>query len=662
MILRPRALAAMLVVSCAVIATGATHGLPAASAFPNEEVSSLAGQAREIPWPQLGLPDQVELIGADQAGEVDIPMPSGVTPTVLTGLIGSVVNTTDARLDVLDSRGVTLGVVPIGAEATTIPLSVDISGAQIADGQAALKFVLRDRNSSADSCSRPPSLVLSGLASGYSGPAPDPATVAGFLPGYLGGIRIHVGPDPTPAQTQAALDLVARLTHLYNPVPVPIDVDVTAEVPPPGPDVRVITVRDGGEPGVALENPGTPQALLAITGTGDELVRQVALFSDERFTLAQTDYARAVSVTDEGAKTTTLQTFRQLGMGGDILVQGAATLYAGFDAGAFGVGSISNARVHLKAHYTPVISGTASVTVRSGSTIVATRALDGSGVLDVIGDIRAEAVTSNTGMAMEIRYLPEQECAPRNDRLRFTIDPDSTVVVTPGLENRGGFQVLPMAFSPEFDVTLETPQQLGWAAQALNLMSQNSRVLLRPRLNALADAVASKVGLLAVGSGESLTSAGLAGPLAMRRDTTVDVNGTGVIDVNGALGAVQAFTQNDRTVLAITGSGDWQGVAASLSYIRGLPNRWHSLSGDVVAAGPGNEVVNLTLREGTALVNEYPGDGWKWWALGSAALVVVVMIGAATYLLGRRQRLAGAGPPVRHRSHRSSGRRTPPPA
>ncbi|PWQ89151.1 hypothetical protein DKX15_15540, partial [Enterococcus faecium] len=110
------------------------------------------------------------------------------------------------------------------------------------------------------------------------------------------------------------------------------------------------------------------------------------------------------------------------------------------DAGAFGVGSITNAKVHLKADYTPVVGGTASVVIRSGSTVLATRVLDESGVLDVTGDVPAESITSKVGMALEIQYVPDQDCAPLDNTLRCVIDPSSTVEVTPGSKNRGGFQ------------------------------------------------------------------------------------------------------------------------------------------------------------------------------------------------------------------------------
>jgi hypothetical protein len=111
------------------------------------------------------------------------------------------------------------------------------------------------------------------------------------------------------------------------------------------------------------------------------------------------------------------------------------------------------------------------------------------------------------------------------------------------------------------------------------------------------------------------------------------------VDLKGSLGVVQAFTDNGRTVLAISGSGDWSLVDASFDYIRALPNRWASLTGDVVATGAARETVNLTVREGGGLVNEYPGDPWKWWAWATMALGAFVVVAATTWVLIRRRRV-----------------------
>jgi hypothetical protein len=595
-----------------------------------------------IGWSQLGLSNQIQLLGANQPTDVEMPVPEGVTPTRLTGQIGSVVNTT-GRIDVLDAHGMLIATIPIPADLETVPFDINISRAQVIDRVAKLSFRLRDLdNTRVDSCVQPPEVTLNQLAATYSGATPDPTTVADFLPGYLDRINIQVGSEPTQDQQQAALDLVAKLTHLYRPIPVRIDID-TEPAPAPGqrPGTgRTIVIRDGGEPGVAVENADSPGAVLAITGSGPELRQQVELFADRRFGLAQNSSAIVLTANQQQPQVTNIKTFEQLGMTGQVSVLGLTTMYAGFDVGTFGVGSITNAKVHLKARYTPVVGGEASVLVRSGSTVLATQKLDESGVLDVTGDIPAESITSNIGMALELRYSPGQECAPLNNRITFALDPHSTVTVTPGSRNRGGFPILPMAFNPDFEVALDEPGHLDFAAQAINLMGQQSAVPLRPHVTTFAEAATAGTGLLAVTDGTQLAEAGMQPPLLPSSVSSVDVNGSPETDVDlkGGVGVVQAFTQNNRTVLAISGTDDWALVDTSFDYIRGLPNRWASLTGDVVATGAAGDSVNLTLHEGGGMTNEYPGDGWKWWAWVSIAAGTAAVLGALTFIFVRRRR------------------------
>ncbi|MCV7060811.1 hypothetical protein [Mycolicibacterium vaccae] len=617
---------------------------PSASADPFAGVAAQPTPPPVIGWTQLGLGDRIELTGANQPADTAIPVPAGVAPTLLTGEIGSIVNVVNGRLDVLDGLGTLLGTVPIPPGATAVPFAVDIAAAHIADRRAKLSFVIR-ADTVVDGCAQPPAMVVNRLATAFSGPTPDPATVAGFLPGYLDEIEIRVGPDPTVHQQQAALDLVAKLTRLYRPMPVRVGVSTDASVPPRiSPSLRVIDIRDGGQPGVAVENPGTPAAVLAVTGAGEQLVEQVGLFADRRLGLAQANSAVMLSAELRNPDlSSTMKTFDQLGVTGQTSVAGSTTLYAGFDVAEFGVGPVSGADVRLKAHYTPVVGGEGSVLVRSGATVLAARSLDASGTLELTGRIPAEAITSNVGLALELRYIPRQECAPQHDRVTFALDPSSTVTVTPGTGNRGGFPVLPMAFTPDFDVAVDNAEHLRFAAQAINLIAQQTQTTLRPRVTRLSDATTSGTGLLVVAGGAELTAAGIQPPILPGDANTVDVGNaqtasTALVDLHAPLGMVQAFTDDGRAVLSITGTGDWSLIDTTFDYVRGLPNRWGSLSGDVVATGIAGETVSFSVNEGASMPHQpAPAPGWGWWAWVSIGVVAVAAVLAALTLLLRRQ-------------------------
>ena len=119
----------------------------------------------------------------------------------------------------------------------------------------------------------------------------------------------------------------------------------------------------------------------------------------------------------------------------------------------------------------------------------------------------------------------------------------------------------------------------------------------------------------------------------------VDIDGVPAtsVDLNGPVGVLQAFSTQGRTVLAIDASQDWSLVDRCFDYIRAQPSRWASLTGDVVAAGAAGQSVNLTLREGGPLIDEYPGAPWKWWTWATVGSVFAALLVTGAILLWRRK-------------------------
>ncbi len=637
-----RTLIASFAVAGAVAVQSALPFSPASSAQPYISAAAEVNATPPISWSQLGLSDQMDLVGANQSVGTSVPVPQGATPIAVSGLLGSVVNLGAGRVDVLDSRGILLGSIPIPAGVATAPFTIDTSRAEVINGVAKLSFAIHDDSPPVSGCVPPAGVTLSQLAMSYSGETVSPRTVADFLPGYLDNITIRVGPNPSAAVQQATLSLVAKLTALYRPIPVAISVDTseTAWLAGSSGISRVIELRDGGEPRIAVENGGTSAAVLVVTGRGDSLVNQVELFSDRRMTLAQTPAAAVKSVSDNLEQASQVLTFGQLGVSAEASVLGTTTTYAGFDASKFAVGSIQGAKVRLLAHYTAVRDGEASLLVRSGSNVLASTPLDDSGAVDLTVDIPAQAVSSNVGLGLEVRYVSAGECTTP-DRMTFVVDPDSTVTVFPGTKNRGGFAALPMAFTPDFDVAIENPAQIRFAAEAIRLMGQQTSVALRPRLRRLEEAVHSGTGLLTVTGADRLGQLGLNPPISPGAGTIDTIDGTPVteVDVNGPLGVVQAFKQNDRMVLALSSSGDDSLLDRSLGYIDGLKGRWGALGGDVVATGAAGPTAGLTVRAGGYLPpHAPPSDEVRLWAMATAAVGVIVAIAVITTIVVRRRR------------------------
>jgi hypothetical protein len=488
-------------------------------------------------------------------------------------------------------------------------------------------------------------VTLSQLATTYSGPTPNPRTVADFLPGYLDRVTIWIGSNPSRDQQQAALVLVAELTHLYRPMPVRVDVD-TAAAPPSGDGVgtqRTIAIVDGDRAGLTVDDPDTPAAVLTISGRGDQLLRQVDLFTDRRVDLAQTASA-AVTSSDRGApKTTDSLSFAELGVKAETSVLGVTNLFVGFDASAFATGPIDGATVRVAAKYTPVTNADASLLIRSGSSVLASAVLDQSGAVDLTADVPASSIGSNVPVSLEVRYAPRRSCSDVLDRMTFTVDPQSRVTVHPAKADGGGFAVLPMAFTPDFDVALDGAQQIGYAAQAINLMGQQSTATLRPNVTTLDAAAANRAGLLVAAPGGDLARRGMPPPLLMTSATAADVDGTPAtgIDLNGPLGAIEAYPNNGRMVLAIDTSGGAGLLGRTFDHVRGLDARWATLTGDVVATGVAGNTVELAVRMDRSVAGPSvtASDGWAWWAwlLVAVGAAAVLAVAVAAVVVGRRR-------------------------
>lgn len=603
------------------------------------------GAPPAIGWTQLGLASRLQLLGSNEPAEVGVPVPQGLSPTLLTGVIGPAIKAT-GRVDVIDGRGVVLGSVPVPVDVTSAPFAVDVSAAEVLDGVAKLSFVIRDADDpNAAVCRQPPSVSLSQLATTYSGPVPNPRTVADFLPAYLDRIVVWIGQNPSRDQQQAALTLVAELTHLYRPIPVRIDVD-TGATPPVSDGVgtqRTIALIEADRPGLIVQNPDTAAAVLDISGRGAALLRQVDLFTDRRFGLAQAPSA-SVASSDQGPPTSTdVLTFADLGLKAETSVLGVSTLFVGFDAAAFASGPLAGAKVHLIANYTPVTNADASLLVRSGSAILASAVLDASGKVDVTAEVPPSGISSNVPLTLEVRYVPRRDCTGLLDRMTFAVDSQSTVSVSPGSARQDGFSVMPMAFTPEFDVAIDKAQEIRFAAEAINLMGQQSTVTLRPKVATLDAAVSHRSGLLAVTTGPELARVGLVPPLLMKSTTAVDVNGTPVtgLDVTDPLGVIETFSSDGRMVLAIDTSGDPALIDRSFDHIRGSEGRWGSLRGDVVATGATGDTVELAVRldAPTASPSIAPGEGWKWYVWLTIALGASALLGVAAALVLRWRRI-----------------------
>ncbi|OBB35358.1 hypothetical protein A5752_19605 [Mycobacterium sp. 852002-51961_SCH5331710] len=649
-----------------MLGTGVATGQPADDAS--------APVVTTFGWQQLGINQQLSFVGHDMTQKLSIPVPQGLVPTALSGVIGAVNNVPSGVIEAQTQDGRFVGSVPIPLVPPgqpPVPFSFDIGAVPVIHGEIQLNLVLRVNDD--EVCDPLPTLVMSDLSAAFAGAQQPPTTIEEFLPVIAPVVDLYVDPAPTDAEKSATLNLVAAVSRYYQPATVPVNVRPlprTEAGPPPerDPSVRSIVIRDVDEPKPSVRlitDAGAPYLL--ISGQGENLVQQAGLFRDGLQKLAQTDVATIESTdiaTDGQAPRTS--TFEQLRIGGNTAVLGESYIFMNISPALSRANRLGAVDVRLLANYTPVDEkekGTMVVT--AGDLVLVTARLDSSGRVDSRFSIPADVAARDQDLTVTVRYEPGPGCNPFTLPMNFEIDPKSTATVRPGgTVAMGGFAALPQGFVPRFQVALDDsdPDQLAHAARIIGLIQRLTSTALRPEVVSIEDAASSDTSALIIGSAQTVEENDLDPPIAPRGGmSVVDMPSSAVIDIPTGLAALQTYAQNNRTIVLLTASGPWTLANPLFDYLAGLPRGWRDLSGDVLVVGQQLVPRELTVRadgpvmEGAGAVDSDSAtqqsntrDWYEWAVLGAGVLVILALIaGALVALLRRRPRAdatAGSSP------------------
>ena len=602
----------------------------------------------ELGWRQLGMMSTAHFGAANSLQTLTIPVPAGLSPTQVSGVMHSATNIVSGYLEATDIDGAFLGSVPIpeaAAGQTAVPFTIDLAQARPRDGELVVNWYLRI-TAGDPFCGPLPTLVVSKFSVTFSGDLPQPTTLQQFFPAIAPGIDIYLDPNPTAAESFTALNLVTALVHHYRPASVDISLHPLTrnQPPPPGTEGfrRAIVIRDSDEPGIALIANGSA-SYLAVTGEADRLEQQASLFRYNLLSIAQTQSAQVESIQTlptEGVRTVT---FGQINAASTVAVLGEATLPLALDDAPFPLSRPGQIDVNLRAHYTPVQEAEkGTLMVSSAGTALHSAELDSSGHLDTRFVIPAELAARNDGLLLTVNYQPARgACEPRTLPMTFKVDPASTATRNPGdVVEMGGFSSLPQGFSPSFQVAADDSglNTLTRAAQILALVQEQSRVELLPTLVSLDEAANSSRGALILAHADSLAAYNLDPPIdATGTLNSIDVPVRVDVTIPENLASIQAFAHNNRTVVLVTTSGSWSLTGPLFTYLADLEDGWRDLHGDVLAAGQGAIPQLLTVRaSGPTMVAPKPGDQWKPWAWLSAICVAAAAGLVIVYLLRRR--------------------------
>ncbi|MET4046869.1 MULTISPECIES: hypothetical protein [unclassified Rhodococcus (in: high G+C Gram-positive bacteria)] len=651
--------------ACSVLVVGlvlslSTAGFPStAIAQPSESIEDQEGEPLVLTWPALGLGSEIVFDAADAEQAVQVPVPAGSAMLALTGQLRAPVELGRGYLEVTSADGRFLGsadIPDVESGQRVTPFSIDLAGAAVdaAAGMATLRMTVRPLDRSSAVCGAPQRLTAADLAVSFTAAEQVPETVDQFFPSVLDAVEVFVDPEPTTAEKESVLTLAAALVHRYGSIPVQISVrplSRTAPVPAGGSGLtRSVVVRESAEPAASIADAGAG-SVLVLSGTGASLADQVGVFTAGLDRIVQVRSATVTNLeADEILGTDTL-TFEQLGAVASTSVLGSAQMFSGFDSSSFGLTQPGSMDVHLMADYTPVSDATATATISAGGQVMHSQELDSSGRVDTTFSVAGGAIARAVGLNVALTYSPTAGCTPFTAPIQFSIDPESTVTVSGSSGGTGGFKSLPTSLMPTFQVAFDEQDPeangvlgLSYATRVVASMQTTANAVMRPMVAPMDEVVGSGMGALLVADADSLGAAGVTAPLAVVDGAVKISNDQGLtMDVDGGIGSLQVFAEGDRTVVAITTTGEWSLVGPVLDRAT-AGGSWADLSGDVVAAGLGGEAAPMTvMSDGPAGAVSGPERGWVTWLwIGALALVVAAAVMVAGLWMDRRRKRAAS--------------------
>lgn len=596
----------------------------------------------------MGTVAPLAFYGDQGTAELTFPVPQGLTPTALKATVEIPVNVRSGVITVMQKdRTVARLPLPTTDQA---PITIPLAGVAIDDNAATV--TLRTYLVPAEGYCLDPTnpLRLTDGAVSFAGAEAPPTTVAEFLPPILRKLTIVIPPEPSKAESDAALRLATAVTAHYGQQPTAVVVSAASDASPApaGSFERQVVIRQGPDTGLALQPGKGPLPNLQISGPDNALTNQTRLLASDVSRLALSSKAVVGPLKSSPQLPGDVTSMQALGQPSVSAVALAPQVSVGLDQTRMGRPAKS-IRVHLKGSYTPLPASVSGrlVTLVGGETID-TWSVDGQGRIDRWIDVPDRLLQRYTTLGVSLDVAGNTGRCGEFQPLTLTIDGDSVVEsAAAGPPVPPGLQSLPQALMPRMLVGIG-PAAFADTARAAAIAVALQRLSALPidtAVTTVEEALTAKLPAVIV-SADGWKHPGLPLPVdadkgRLALDAVID-NGestTLTLEPDVQYGSLQVVVDGGRSLLVATSNAAPAQLDRLLQWMTADSRRWSKLDGLAVISVPEkNPVVIGSQRSVSSPVGE-ASAATGWWAAAGA----LVLGGSAFWFLRRRRRRSASG-------------------
>lgn len=587
------------------------------------------------------------------------PVPPGLTPVSLKAGVELPINLRFGNLTVRQGDR-TISRLLLPAPDQPQVLDIPLAGVQVSDNWVTLNLTMTALPLDGYCWDSVDPIRLVNGAVTFAGAELPPTTVAGFLPQVLSKVTIAVPAAPSPAESNAAVQLAAAVAERNGQKPevviVPLPDGATTLPTPSAPLERQIIVKEGPNKGLTLQGaPGVPALL--VSGPGDQLTTQARLLADDALRYAVSSGSTADSLPDEQLVKDSTTVEQLTGSG---ITSEAMWPTAGIPINQSRWGHpLGGVLVHLNGSYTPLPSNFGGeVTVSVGNQTIDRWPTEASGTINHTVAIPDRLLQRSTTLDVAVRTSGDSGHCGDHLPILLRIDGNTIVnVVRSNPPMPPGFRSLPQALMmPRIRIGIG-PDAFGDTVRAVQIMvglQRASGVPLLTEVTTLQQAIASTDPAILI-SADGWTDKAIALPFSTDQGrltvTGLDAQNQSVtLDLDPAVGfgSLQTVFDGKRTVLIATSTGMPGQLDELLRYLAAQPGRWGGLDGRAIISAPGLEPITVSNPRADSAANPDPistanqGGNWFWWAVGGVAALAAA--GAVAILL-RARRGSSATPP-----------------